>query len=153
MSKILVIGFGNEILKDDRIGLEVARQVKKVLEEICDVLEEPLPGPSLIDLWVGYEKVILIDGVVTGKAPPGTLHIFSLDDFKGAPSPSLHYAGLSDVVALSRKLKFPMPQEILIFAIEVEDPFTIEERLSPALERALPFLVDRVVKKVREWTS
>jgi len=153
VSKILVIGFGNDILKDDRIGLEVVRQVKKVLEGVCDVVEEPLPGPSLIDLWAGYERAILVDGVITGKAPPGTLHVLSIDDFIGAGSPSPHYAGLSDVVALSRKLELPMPREILVFAIEVEDPYSFEENLSPAVKCSLPSVVERVVDKVKEWLT
>ncbi len=150
MSDVLVIGFGNDLLKDDRVGLEVVRQLKRVLEEV-DVLEEPLPGPSLIDLWAGYTRVVLIDGVLTGEAPPGTLHTLTIDDFINLPSPSPHYAGLYDVFILSQKLNLPMPKEIHIFAIEVEDPYTVEEGLSPALKKRLPQIVETISQKIKEW--
>lgn len=153
MKRVLVIGFGNDILKDDRIGLEVARQVKEALGKVCDVVEEPLPGPSLLDVWEGYNKVILIDGILTGENPPGTLLIYGLDDFKDTPGPSPHYAGLRDVLRLSRALEIPLPEEVLIYAVEVQDPYTVKQDLSPSLSHALPGIVEKVAERVREWVS
>ena len=37
-----------------------------------------------------------------------------------------------------------MPERVTIFAIEVEDPFTLGTALGPALETALPGIVERI---------
>ena len=37
-----------------------------------------------------------------------------------------------------------MPAEVRIFAIEVEDPFTLGTQLTPGLQTALPGIVERI---------
>jgi hypothetical protein len=37
-----------------------------------------------------------------------------------------------------------MPEQVSIFAIEVEDPFTLGTALTPALQAALPGIVARI---------
>ena len=37
-----------------------------------------------------------------------------------------------------------MPEQVRIFAIEVEDPFTLGTALTPTLQAALPGLVARI---------
>ena len=42
-----------------------------------------------------------------------------------------------------------MPEQVKIFAIEVEDPFTLGTDLTPALQSALPGIVERIAAAVR----
>jgi hypothetical protein len=37
-----------------------------------------------------------------------------------------------------------MPEQVTIFAIEVEDPFTLGTAMTPALQAALPGIVQRI---------
>ena len=52
--------------------------------------------------------------------------------------------GVGETLALGRQLGLPMPEQVTIFAIEVEDPFTLGTTLTPALQAALPGIVDRI---------
>jgi hypothetical protein len=42
-----------------------------------------------------------------------------------------------------------MPERVKIFAIEVEDPFTLGTQMTPALQAAVPPAVERVLDLVR----
>ncbi len=69
--KTLVIGVGNPIMGDDRVGIEVARRLRGELEERSDieVREIAAGGLPLVEEFVGYDKVIVIDALV--GAEPG----------------------------------------------------------------------------------
>jgi len=51
---------------------------------------------------------------------------------------------VSETLALGRQLGLAMPERVKIFAIEVEDPFTVGTALTPTLQAALPSLVGRI---------
>jgi Ni,Fe-hydrogenase maturation factor len=55
-----------------------------------------------------------------------------------------HFVGVSETLALGKQLGLAMPEQVRIFAIEVEDPFTLGTAMTPALEAALPGIVQRI---------
>jgi hypothetical protein len=57
--------------------------------------------------------------------------------------------GVGETLALGRQLGLAMPEQVKIFAIEVEDPFTLGTDLTPALQSALPGIVERIAAAVR----
>jgi Ni,Fe-hydrogenase maturation factor len=59
-----------------------------------------------------------------------------------------HFLGVGETLALGRLLELPMPAEVRIYAIEVEDPFTLGTELTPALQTALPGIVERIAAAV-----
>lgn len=152
-AKILVLGLGNELLSDDAVGILAARALKEKLGERADVVESALSGMALLEFLVGYEKAIVIDAVKTGKGPPGTIYELSPSDLSAVLAPSPHYAGLPELIATAQALQLDFPKEIEIFAIEVEDPYTIGEKLSPAVAHALPKLIQRVEEQVACWLA
>ena len=58
--------------------------------------------------------------------------------------------GVGEMLALGRELGMTLPRQVIIFAIEVEDPFTMATRMTPALEAALPAAVDRVLAALHQ---
>ncbi len=49
-NKTLILGLGNSILSDDRIGLDVAQLVHKGLNNRdCDLVESQLVGTNILD--------------------------------------------------------------------------------------------------------
>jgi hypothetical protein len=44
-----------------------------------------------------------------------------------------------------------MPEQVKIFAIEVADPFTLGTEMTPALQAALPGIVDRIRGFIAAW--
>ena len=159
--KILVLGLGNDLLADDAAGILAARGLReifgpgsaKALSPTVDVVESSLSGVALLDLFLGYDKAIIIDAVQTGRAPPGTIHELAPEDLGSIVAPSPHYTGLPELLELAKSLDLHFPGEIAIFAIEVQDPHTIGGALSAPVQAALPDLAARVASKVRGWSK
>lgn len=148
---ILVLALGNPLFGDDAVAFHVLRLLQ----------ENPLPGVvyreseesglALLDLLSGYRKCLILDSIHTGKAPPGTLHDLTGSLRLSSHSGSAHYAGLPEVLALAEKLGTPMPEEIRVLGIEITDPYTLREGLSPQLRKKLLGIARTVEALLREW--
>ncbi len=148
--KTLILGLGNDLLGDDAVGILAARALKEHLTDKADVVESSLSGIALLDLLIGYERAIIIDAVKTGKSPPGTIYTLSPSDLRAVLAPSPHYAGLPELIVTAQALQLDFPTEITIFAVEVEDPYTLGEKLSPAVAQALEKLVRQIEKHIAQ---
>lgn len=154
--KTLILGLGNELLADDALGILAARRLRGELAGVADVLESSLSGVALIELLVGYERVILIDAIQTGENPPGTIRKLTPADLDCVFAPSPHYAGIPELIALATQLDLDFPNEIVIYAMEVTDTCSLGGPLSPAVRNSLGDLIDRVKQDVchpREVTA
>jgi hydrogenase maturation protease len=151
VSRPLVLALGNDLLGDDGIGLIAARRLKADLPPGVDVEETASGGLDLLDLLEGRERALLLDAIVTGRRPPGTVVELTREDFAGGNLPSPHYAGLPDVLALADCLKMPFPRDLRVLAMEVDPPGVIGARLSPSVEEALPGYLDRARRLILGW--
>ena len=146
----LVLGLGNDILGDDSIGLRVVRQLRDEfhLHPPWEIRETTEAGLVLLDEFVGFHQVILVDAIQTGRQSPGSILELVDDSLPRGSVRSAHALGVGETLALGRALGLSMPEEVIVFAIEIEDPFTITTSLSPALESALPDIVDRIALRI-----
>jgi hydrogenase maturation protease len=144
--KVLLLGLGNDILTDDAIGLEVAQRLRDKLSDHpgIDIRGTTEMGLALLDFITGYSAVVIVDSIQTGKAAPGSVHELDAGALQQLTGRTPHFVGVSETLALGRELGLAMPEQVKIFAVEVEDPFTLGTELSPALQAALPAIVDRV---------
>jgi len=91
----------------------------------------------LVDLWSGFESVVLVDACASGAAP-GTVLRFSADD---APLPargmrsSTHAFGVPEAIELGRSLG-RLPASVQVIAVEGLD-FGPGEGLSPPVAAAV----------------
>ena len=143
---LLLLGLGNDILTDDAVGLIVVRALGSKLagHPSIYVRETTEMGLALLDFITGYRAVAIVDSIQTGKAPPGFLHELDAAALTQLTGRTPHFVGVSETLALGRKLGLAMPERVMIFAIEVEDPFTLGEAMTPALQSALPGIVERI---------
>ena len=100
----------------------------------------------------GYERVLLLDTVVTGEHNPGTILSFSKADFNKVLGSSPHFMGLPEVIELAKVLSIDFPEIIHILAIEIEQPSEFSEILSPAVEHAIPEYIQKASLLLKEWT-
>ena len=145
---ILVIGIGNAYRSDDAAGLIAARRVNEQASERCSVIEHTGEGAALMELWKDADPVIVIDAVRSGAAP-GTVSRF---DAALRPLPasmfrhSTHAFGLLEAVELCRALK-QLPRQLIVYGVEAQN-FEAGTNLSPAIEIAMPSLVERVLQEL-----
>ena len=88
---ILLIGLGNPILGDDGVGWRVVEEVEKVwrtghAHDGRDVEFKylSLGGLALMEQMEGFDNVIVVDSMLTGSRPNGTIYslpLSSLPDF------------------------------------------------------------------------
>ncbi len=150
--RVLLLGLGNDILTDDAIGLRVVRQLQAQLAGYpgIDVRETTEMGLALLDFMTGYSAVVIVDSIQTGRAAPGTVHELDAAALKQLTGRTPHFLGVGETLALGRQLELPMPEQVTIFAIEVGDPFTLSTDMTPALESALPQIVDSIAAALRK---
>jgi hydrogenase maturation protease len=150
--KTLVIGLGNTILSDDGAGIYAAQKIAEKCIDLADidVVETSLGGIGLLEVMTGYDRVIILDAILTRRNTPGTIYELGLGDL-GDPSQSTnqHFLDVRTSVELGRKIGFSMPQTIIIFCVEIKDNTTFSEKLTLEVEQALPFLIDRVLRYLK----
>jgi hydrogenase maturation protease len=152
--RLLLLGLGNDILSDDSVGLLIVRRLQSCLRDLPGVhVEETCEmGLSLLDHIAGYQSLVIVDAVQTRQSPPGHLHEIEPGDLKVLPLLSPHFLGIGEILTLGRQLSMPMPTEVKIFAVEVEDPWTIGTQLSPRLAEALAPITCRIEDVVRQMS-
>ncbi len=148
-NKTLILGLGNSILSDDRIGLDVAQLVYNGLNNNdCDLITSQLTGTNILDFICGYKTLILIDAIKTGNGNDGDVYQLSLHDIpKQKQSNSPHNVGLYWTIKMGEKLGMEVPEEIRIYAIEVNDPFSFGEELTDTMKNLLPKIVENILEK------
>ncbi len=151
-NNLLVLGIGNTLLGDDGVGIYVARKIgaQYQQEASIDVAETNLGGIALLDLIAGYEKVIIVDAIITKKKRPGTIYKLSLEDLGNIVDIyMLHAIDLRTAIELGRTLGYPIPENIDIYAIEIADNTTFAEGLSPEIEEAVPSVIKQILKDLQ----
>ena len=148
--KTLVLGLGNLILSDDGVGIRVAHEIGKQLNDPqISVAETSVAGLSLLDSIIGYDEIIIIDAVQTEKGQAGQIYRMEPEDFshtKHFSSP--HQINLITALELGKMLDLAMPQKITIFAVEAKDITTFSEKCTPAVEQAIPEVVKMVLEEL-----
>lgn len=149
--KPLVLGLGNDLLGDDGVGIFAARRLAKAVGHAADVIESSLHGLALMDLMIGYRRVIIVDAIQTGQFAIGSVIELSPEDLRPVLSPSPHYSGLPEMMALAGQLGVEFPSEIRIIAVEIGDVSAIGDGMSPAATDSLAEIETRAIAVLDEW--
>lgn len=149
--KTIVVGLGNPLLGDDGVGWRVAEEVKQQLGNNSAVTVEcySLSGLSLMEQLIGFERVILIDSLNTGRYDQGEVVAFTLDsleDLTYGHSASAHDASLKTALVVGRSMgeRLPADRDIHVVAIEAQHVYDFKEELTPAIAASVPVAVDKV---------
>ena len=140
MAAPLIIGVGNEFRGDDGVGIVMARRVGGV--------EASGEGASLMDLWQGEDRVLIIDAVQSG-AKAGT--VYRIDAARETvPTGFFHYSshlfGVAEAIEMARVLR-RLPEQIILFGVEGRS-FGMGDPLSAPVEAALEELEKRILNEL-----
>ncbi|MDR7544417.1 MAG: hydrogenase maturation protease [Armatimonadota bacterium] len=144
--RVLVLGVGNDLLGDDAVGLLAAEALR---EEGLPVETTTRSGLALLDAVVGVRKVLLLDSQVAGAA------VGEVQEFTLAPdavrSPSAHYVGYGEALAIGAAAGLDLPDEIRVLAVERSPEVWLGTDLSDPVRAALPAVVRRAREIIRGW--
>lgn len=152
-NEVLLLALGNDLLRDDGVGLFAGREIKEKFNGKIDIIETAESGLALLDHIVGYKKVLILDSIKREDMEPGKILEIKIEELECNPSPSPHYVGLPMSLQIGKRLGFPLPEEIVVLAMEVEDPYTLQEGLTDKVKSSLSNYVKRAEEILRGWVK
>jgi hydrogenase maturation protease len=142
IKRALVLGIGNVLMGDEGIGVHVVRRLEGTLPPHVALLDGGTGGFHLLGEIVGHDPIFMIDATMDGR-PAGTVSVIEprySTDFP--PTLTAHDIGLKDLIESSMLLgRYPRVHLVTV-SIETIQPMTMT--LSPAVEAAIPDVVDRI---------
>ena len=150
-----MIGLGNDIMRDDAIGLRVTRALAShsSLSPDVEVIETGEMGLSLLDVLVNRDWVIFVDSVITGKKLVGYIHRIKGKDVTCYISKNPHNMGLGEVLYFGRELGLSLPNEVVILAMEIRDNNHFGDEMTPKVKAGGTRFLDAVLEEVKKCTS
>lgn len=147
--KILVLGIGNLLKKDDGVGVHVVQYLQNnniPVPDNVDVLDGGIAGFDLIQHMIQYNRIIIIDALKV-QDKPGSIYKFNAKHLiSKSPNVSLHELGIAEVLELL-KIKGAAP-DVDVIGIVPEDVHSIDMTLSPLVEESIPKVVDLILDSV-----
>jgi hydrogenase maturation protease len=147
-----IIGLGNELLSDDGVGIRVVQELRKRLTDTSIKFEEiAVGGLELLDYVVGCRECIIVDAIISGRQPPGTLYRFvQTPDQEPVKLTSSHQIDLGQVLALAKLLGASLPAKLTVYGIEVSDITTFRDACTEEVSEAIPKLLDLICTDVQQ---
>ncbi len=156
--KTLVLGMGNTLLSDDGIGIIIKRYLEQKLDILSfdgareiDFVETSWGGFRIIDILTGYDYAVIVDSIKTANKPQGYIHHLKPNDLLPTLRlTSYHDINFATALKLAETLNTKMPSDIDIFAVEVENNYTISEYINPELWESIKKCSGRVIKMLEK---
>jgi len=118
VAPLAVIGVGNELMRDDGVGIEVVRRLREEnLGAHVELIEGAVGGLDLVFYLEERERVIIVDAARMGLAP-GTVRLVQREEIEErlVPLASLHDIALHDVLELAELTG--IGAEVVVVAVE-----------------------------------
>ncbi len=148
---LLVLGLGNVLCGDDGLGALAVHLLQRdfLAPEGAVVIDGGTLGLSLLPLIQDAERVLLVDAIRNAGAHPGAAVRLHGDDVAPAVRErlSVHQIGVADLLDGARLLGC-CPPSMTLLGLVPED-LGLRVGLSPAVERAMPGLVERIITEAR----
>jgi hydrogenase maturation protease len=143
----LVLGIGNVLLRDEGVGVVVARRIEAAraggdpgVPAETRVVDGGTLGLDLLPMIGEADQVVIVDAVNLGR-PPGTVSVLRDASVQAALSGhvSPHQIGVGDLVAAAR-LMGTMPRRLTLIGIqpgEIAVGLELTEPVAAAIDEAI----------------
>ena len=152
---LLVIGVGNVLLRDEGVGVRVARELHRLastgrvaVPPGTRVVDGGTLGLDLLPLVEDSRALLMIDAVDL-RGTPGAVEVLRGDALDGAlvGHVSPHQVGIGDLVAVAR-LMGTLPEAVALVGVQPGE-ISIGLELTAAVEAAVPGAVHAAVAELR----
>jgi len=153
MKKTIILGIGNPILRDDGVGIHVADELKKQIDDPNVKIDSAFTGGmNLLDMIIGHDRAILIDAVKIRDKKSGEVNMFKLGELSAFHTANPHDLSLPQAIEMAKRLgETRIPDEIKLVGINLgELPCDFGENLSPEIKNAVPKAVELVKEEVKK---
>jgi hydrogenase maturation protease len=148
--EITVLGVGDVLASDEGVGIRAAHRARSRLPDDVRVLELRAVDRTALDHLDGASHILVLECIDVGREP-GTIVCFDAEDLSPCAARSVHDFGVADLLVLVGQ-SARAPEQALVLGVQPasRNPGT---RLSPAVEVAVPGLVERAVEVVNAWAA
>jgi hydrogenase maturation protease len=148
--KVVVVGMGNLLLKDEGIGIHVAQALLKEPHP-SRIQLEVIDGATMPDIPLSFEeidKLIIVDAVLAGDTP-GAVFRFHPEDInlEDKIMTSLHQISLMENLKLMKLFGHRLT-DIVIIGVQPKD-IDYGTELSAELAERIPDIIEIVMNEVR----
>lgn len=147
--RILVLGVGNILLKDEGIGVKIVQRLESLycFSSNVELMDGGTLGLRLLDPIANADYVIVVDAVQNGR-PPGTLYRLPAEELGNRVSfkNSLHQLDLVETLAYAEILG-NRPDAVVI-GIEPADISPWGMELTESVAVAVPEMCSRVLREI-----
>ncbi|MFN3920939.1 MAG: hydrogenase maturation protease [Caldimicrobium sp.] len=152
MAKILLLGLGNILLRDEGLGVKVVEKLKSLYHFPKEVsLLEGETGAFYLLPYLEEAEYLLVIDAIKGENKPGTLYFLNLNEFSESllEKISLHETNFLDLLNVL-KFKGKSFREIWLAGIE---PKAIDPGLdiSIEVEENIEKLINLILLKLKDW--
>jgi len=170
--RILILGIGNILLRDEGIGVHVVNQLQKYgLPDNVEVIDGGTAGLDILLSQKGVNKLVVVDAIRAGNKP-GTIIKFKIQNSKhvpstssgqalsgtegfkipgagfsdGQPQISLHQVNLLEALSAAEKMNC-VPEEVTVIGVEpAEIDWGLE--LTEKAAQSIPKVIEQVLEEI-----
>ena len=147
---IAVLGVGNELAADDGVGVHIVRSLRSLIPDThVSCLESQRGGMDILEQLEGFEQAFVIDAACSRLNPPGTISRFAIRaPFAQTSSTSLHTISLDAVLSLGALAGMHVPDQVILYTIEVADIETFGAGCTERVRAAMPEVLKRLKREI-----
>lgn len=148
--RVVVLGVGNVLMRDDALGPYVVRLLEARYEfpDIVEVIDGGTPGLDFLPYLQGVRAVIVVD-TITAEGPPGTLRLYRKEQFLAMPMPrriTPHQPGLREAM-MAAEMTDAAPGELLLIGV-IPGDMEVGTELTPDVQGAVEAVIEAVVDEL-----
>lgn len=148
-ARVVILGVGNLLLKDEGIGVHIARMLEDTPSPPDTVLEV-IDGGTLPDVLLTLDEVdkLIVVDAVQGRCEPGAVYRFHPDDIDvgGITLTSPHQISFLDSLWMMERFG-QGPKDVVIIGVEPEETGWGLE-LSATLQERIPQIIRTVLREI-----
>jgi hydrogenase maturation protease len=149
--KTIILGLGNDILSDDRIGPDLVYDLSKILDNPDITFETASSGGlELMETIKNFKRVIIIDAIHTRDGKPGNVYYFRPSDFQETSHlSSLHDVDFLTALKLGDKIGMNLTDDLHVIAVEIVEDREFSEELTADLKQKYRSILNEVITMVK----
>lgn len=148
--KKMLIGLGNPIVGDDRIGLAVMEELLPLVKPDIKTLKGSFPAFALMEAMVDMDEVYIVDAIF-GDQPGEVIETPLAELSIHAQMESMHRTNLYGAVRAGKRLGLNLPERIQVLGIKIEPAYEFTEQFTPPIQEAFPRIIQRIKNLLTEY--